>query len=95
MCKTTIPPLSPSHDGTVYLVLDDFGQLGRAYRETDPAEADRLLDGLGLTKRDAQGLRLLPDGRPMQIVVETPGDEQQQTAVACVYHRMNTLREHR
>jgi hypothetical protein len=41
MCKTTIPPLSPSHDGTVYLVLDDFGQLGRAYRETDPTEADR------------------------------------------------------
>jgi hypothetical protein len=22
------------HDGTVYLVLDDFGELGSAYRET-------------------------------------------------------------
>ncbi len=40
MCKTMTPPLAPSHDGTVYLVLDDFGHLGRAYRETDPAEAD-------------------------------------------------------
>jgi hypothetical protein len=25
---------------TVYLVLDDFGELGRAYRETDAAQAD-------------------------------------------------------
>jgi hypothetical protein len=41
MRTTTTPPLSPSHDGTVYLVLDDFGHLGSAYRETDPAEADR------------------------------------------------------
>ena len=41
MRTTATLPLSPSHDGTVYLVLDDFGQLGRAYRETDPTEADR------------------------------------------------------
>jgi len=27
--------------GTIYLVLDDFGDLGQAYRETDPAAADR------------------------------------------------------
>jgi hypothetical protein len=40
MRNTMTPPLVPSHDGTVYLVLDDFGHLGRAYRETDPAEAD-------------------------------------------------------
>jgi hypothetical protein len=26
--------------GTVYLVLDDFGELGSAYRETDVAQAD-------------------------------------------------------
>jgi hypothetical protein len=26
---------------TVYLVLEDFGSLGRAYRETDPSQADR------------------------------------------------------
>ena len=30
----------PRHDGTVYLVLDDFGEFGRAYRETDPTQAD-------------------------------------------------------
>jgi hypothetical protein len=37
--------------GDIYLVLDDFGPLGRAWRETDEAGADRatlvrnLLDG--------------------------------------------------
>ena len=29
------------HDVTVFLVEEDFGHLGRAYRETDAAEADR------------------------------------------------------
>jgi hypothetical protein len=28
-------------DDTVYLVLEDFGSLGQAYRETDPSQADR------------------------------------------------------
>jgi hypothetical protein len=35
------PSLVPSRDGTVYLVLDDFGKFGLAYRETDPTQADR------------------------------------------------------
>jgi hypothetical protein len=33
------PSVVPN-DATVYLVLDDFNSSGRAYRETDPAEAD-------------------------------------------------------
>lgn len=35
------PSLVPSFDVTVYLVLDDFGKLGRAYLETDEEKADR------------------------------------------------------
>ncbi len=35
------PPPVPSRTGTVYLVLDDFGEFGRAWRETDPTRADR------------------------------------------------------
>jgi hypothetical protein len=31
----------PSDDVTVYLVLNDYGQFGIAYDETDPAQADR------------------------------------------------------
>ena len=34
------PTLVPSDNATVYLVLDDFGKLGRAYRETDENQAD-------------------------------------------------------
>ena len=41
MRKTMPPALVPSRDGTVYLVLDDFGEFGRAYRETQEAQADR------------------------------------------------------
>jgi hypothetical protein len=41
--RTPTPPLAPDqqpHDVTVYVVLNDFGQLGRAYVETDEAKAD-------------------------------------------------------
>jgi hypothetical protein len=34
------PPLRPDFDTTVYVVLDDFGPAGRAYRETDEDKAD-------------------------------------------------------
>jgi hypothetical protein len=34
------PSLVPSFDVTVYLVLDDFGKIGRAYREADEEASD-------------------------------------------------------
>lgn len=40
----------------------------------DPAEASRLLDEIGLTQRNGAGIRLLPDGRELEIVVETDGE---------------------
>lgn len=41
------PSIVPG-DQTVYLVLDDFGDLGRAYREADPDTSDleSVIDGL-------------------------------------------------
>jgi hypothetical protein len=33
-------PFAFGTDQTTYLVLDDFGHLGRAYREADPEQAD-------------------------------------------------------
>jgi hypothetical protein len=36
----TLPPLNPENDVTVYIVVEDFGDLGRSFRETDLAEAD-------------------------------------------------------
>ena len=35
------PSIVPGSDTDVYVVLDDFGQLGRAYREVDEEKADR------------------------------------------------------
>jgi hypothetical protein len=34
------PSLVPKFDVTVYLVLDDFGKIGRAYREADEEKSD-------------------------------------------------------
>jgi hypothetical protein len=41
--RARTPSLAPDeqpHDVTIYVVLNDFGQLGRAYVETDEAAAD-------------------------------------------------------
>lgn len=62
----------------------------RAFREDwhrfDLATANRLLDEIGLTGRDSRGVRLLPDGRPMEIVVETAGEDSEQTDVLELIH---------
>ena len=47
----------------------------------DLEKANRLLDGLGLTRRDDRGVRLLADGRAMNIIVETSGEETEQSDV--------------
>jgi peptide/nickel transport system substrate-binding protein len=47
----------------------------------DPAEADRLLDEIGLTRRDSRGVRLLPDGRPMDLIIESAGQGTEESDV--------------
>ncbi|TRL40825.1 ABC transporter substrate-binding protein [Rhizobium straminoryzae] len=44
--------------------------LEKHWAEFDTAKANKLLDGIGLTKKDADGFRLRPDGKRLQIVVE-------------------------
>ncbi|MBV9219562.1 MAG: ABC transporter substrate-binding protein [Methylobacteriaceae bacterium] len=44
-----------------------------AWTAFDPAKANQLLDEVGLTKRAADGTRLLPDGRRAEIIVDTQG----------------------
>ena len=56
-------------------------QFRRAYASYDPGAANALLDALGLTARGDDGLRLLPDGRPMQIIVDTSGESTEETDV--------------
>ena len=50
MRRVSSPPTAPT-DAEVYLVLDDYGKIGRAYVETEPEKADEktiirnMLDG--------------------------------------------------
>nr|WP_234221734.1 ABC transporter substrate-binding protein [Ruegeria pomeroyi] len=48
-----------------------------AWAAYDVAQANALLDEIGLDKRDGSGIRLLPDGRPMELVIETAGERQE------------------
>ncbi len=45
----------------------------------DLKKASQLLDEMGLTNRDDDGIRLLPDGRPMIVVVDTSGEKTETT----------------
>ncbi|MEO1017996.1 MAG: ABC transporter substrate-binding protein [Pseudomonadota bacterium] len=52
--------------------------IGSACLSDDIAEANSLLDEIGLTERGENGLRLLPDGRQAEFVVETAGEASEQ-----------------
>ncbi len=45
-----------------------------AFAAQDLAQANALLDEIGLTQRAADGVRLLPDGRRLEIVIEGAGE---------------------
>lgn len=57
------------------------GELRMANALYDPAQANRLLDEMGLTKRDAKGFRLRPDGKRLDIILESSGESTEQTDV--------------
>lgn len=61
-------------------------ELATTYATFDLDRANALLDGLGLTARNDRGVRLLPDGRPMEIIVETPGEDSEQADVLELIH---------
>jgi peptide/nickel transport system substrate-binding protein len=52
-----------------------------AWARFDVQEANRLLDLIGLTRRGSEGIRQLPDGRPMEIIVENSGESTEQSDV--------------
>jgi peptide/nickel transport system substrate-binding protein len=56
-------------------------QFRRAWASFDLAQANALLDQIGLTQRSDDGLRLLPDGRPMELIVDTSGESTEETDV--------------
>lgn len=47
------------------------------WAQHEPKLAGKLLDEVGLTRRDANGIRLLPSGRPATIVVESQSEQKE------------------
>lgn len=56
-------------------------EYAKSWAHYDPEQAGRLLDEIGLTQRNDDGIRLMPDGRPLVIVVETAGESTEETDV--------------
>ncbi|MDB5526803.1 MAG: transporter substrate-binding protein [Rhizobium sp.] len=53
----------------------------KAWSVHDPRQANALLDAVGLHARDDDGIRLLPDGRSAQIIIETAGESTLETDI--------------
>ena len=51
------------------------------WAQFDLGAANALLDEMGLVARNDEGIRLMPDGRPLEIIVETAGEYTEQTDV--------------
>lgn len=56
-------------------------QYANAWTQYDPEQAKALLVEAGLKDMDDDGVRILPDGRPAKIIVETAGEGLQETDV--------------
>lgn len=51
-------------------------EMGTQFTQYDPDMANKLLDEAGYDKRDANGWRLSPDGKPISFVITTRADRQ-------------------
>jgi len=58
----------------------------QASTEFNLDKANELLDQLGLTERDSRGVRLMSDGRPLEILIQTAGESTEQTDVLQLIH---------
>ncbi|WP_038363732.1 ABC transporter substrate-binding protein [Bosea sp. UNC402CLCol] len=55
--------------------------LASLWIQHDPGLANQLLDEIGLTRRDDDGVRLLPDGRRLEFTIETAGENTEETDI--------------
>ena len=60
--------------------LHDAERAGQ-WSQYDPDAANRLLDEMGLTDRDSRGIRLMPNGQSLEIVVESAGERSSEVDV--------------
>ena len=72
--------LALEHHNTV-LPESPLYKQGFAQTDFDIDKANAYLDQMGLTEWDDDETRLLPDGRPIHIIIETAGEDTEQTDV--------------
>lgn len=72
----TVMPQSP-------LFKDEYQSAWAAF---DPEKANALLDEAGLSARDTDGIRLLPDGSRAEITIDTAGESTEETDVLELIH---------
>ncbi len=53
----------------------------QAYARFDLKRANQLLDEIGLSRRDDRGIRLLANGQPLEIILQTAGESTEETDV--------------
>ena len=56
------------------------------WAQFDLDRANALLDELGLTERDDRGVRMMADGRPLEILIQTAGESTEQTDILELIH---------
>ncbi|MCG8547522.1 MAG: ABC transporter substrate-binding protein [Alphaproteobacteria bacterium] len=74
--QNTVLPGSPLHRP----------EYQEAWAAFDLDEANALLDQIGVNRRNSDGIRLMPDGRPLEIIVETAGESSEQADVLELVH---------
>ena len=56
------------------------------WTEFDIDQANALLDEMGLTERNNKGLRQLPDGRPIEIIIQSAGESAEESDILELIH---------
>lgn len=56
------------------------------WADFDLKKANALLDEIGLKQRDDRDIRLMPDGRPLEIVLQTAGESTEETDILELIH---------
>jgi peptide/nickel transport system substrate-binding protein len=67
----TVLPESPLYE-------DSYASAWATY---DPDAANALLDEIGLTERDSSGTRLMSNGKPLELIIETAGESTEESDV--------------
>lgn len=66
-----VPSQVAPPEGPPYYGEDDYW---KSYTQYDPELANKLLDEAGYSERDKEGYRLRPDGKPLELIINSQGD---------------------